>query len=361
MRSHQRRSGWRCVTLLGGLMGLPVGAAPEALPPLPSTVPSAPGAGVVVPATPNPMTLSTDPPPFPEADPPAAWPPIPRSAAELPLQAGDAPGARAERERQRAQAHERVLDLLMPMNPEQIKTVIQSLETQERLASEPARPLPEAVMEAEPLDLTARTPPVIRATPGYGASVVFTDRTGRAWPMTAYQGFNANLFVVAAHAVSGDPEDLPTVLVIQPTARYGAGNVLVALQGLETPIVLTVVLGQTQADVRKEFKLRLAGPRAAPEYAPPAPAPVDRALIDVLNGLPPQSDAQPVNLAGAEPDARAWQVGDYTYLRTLAEIYSPAYEDRASSPSGLHAYKLRTVPVLLASHRGQMVEIRVHP
>ena len=68
-----------------------------------------------------------------------------------------------------------------------------------------------------------------------------------------------------------------------------------------------------------------------------------------------------MNLAGAEPDARAWQVGDYTYLRTLAEIYSPAYEDRASSPSGLHAYKLRTVPVLLASHRGQMVEIRVHP
>jgi intracellular multiplication protein IcmK len=179
--------------------------------------------------------------------------------------------------------------------------------------------------------------------------------------MTAYQGFNTNLFVVAAHAVSGHPEDLPTVLVIQPTARYGAGNVLVALQGLETPIVLTVVLGQTQVDVRKEFKLRLAGPRAAPEYAPPAPAPVDRTLIDVLNGLPPQPDAQPVNLAGVEPDARAWRVGDYTYLRTLAEIYSPAYEDRASSPSGLHAYKLRTVPVLLASHRGQMVEIRLHP
>ncbi len=53
--------------------------------------------------------------------------------------------------------------------------------------------------------------------------------------------------------------------------------------------------------------------------------------------------------------------GEYTYLRTLAEIYSPAYEDRASSPSGLHAYKLRAVPVLLASHRGQMVEVRVQP
>ena len=49
------------------------------------------------------------------------------------------------------------------------------------------------------------------------------------------------------------------------------------------------------------------------------------------------------------------------YLRTLAEIYSPAYEERASSPSGLHAYKLRAVPVLLASHRGQMVEVRVQP
>ncbi len=353
MHRHQKGFGWRGVALVGGCLSLPVGAAPEASPPLPSPVPAAVEAAPADPVPSGPPAVP------PEA--PAGLPPIPRSAAELPLASGATPGALAERERQRAQAHERVLDLLMPMNPEQIQTVIQSLETHERLASEPPRPLPETIMEVEPLDLTHRTPPVIRATPGYGASVVFTDRTGRAWPMTAYQGFNANLFVVAAHAVSGHPEDLPTVLVIQPTARYGAGNVLVALQGLETPIVLTVVLGQTQVDVRKEFKLRLAGPRAAPEYAPPAPAPVDRALIDVLNGLPPQPDAQPVNLAGVEPDARAWRVGDYTYLRTLAEIYSPAYEDRASSPSGLHAYKLRTVPVLLASHRGQMVEIRLHP
>lgn len=354
------RVSWRLIrraTLLGGLASLPVAIAPGAPPPLPPTASPAP---LTTPAgTPASAAVPAETPT--EFRPPAARPPIPRSAAELPSLEADAPGALAERERQRAQAHQRVLDLLMPMNPEQIKTVIQSLETHERLASEPATPPPEAVMEAEPLDLAARTPPVVRAAQGYGASVVFTDRTGRAWPMTAYQGFNPNLFAVAAHAVSGDKEDLPTVLVIQPTARYGTGNVLVALQGLETPIVLTVVLGQAQADARKEFKLRLAGPRAAPEYAPPAPAPVDRALIDVLNGLPPQPDARPVDLAGVEPEARAWRVGEYTYLRTLAEIYSPAYAERASSPSGLHAYKLRAVPVLLASHRGQMVEVRVQP
>ena len=357
------RAGWpalRCVALLGGLAGLPGVTAQDAAP-VPSAASSAPLATPVGPTAPVPPAGPIDASRPTEPRPPAALPPIPRSAAELPPLETDPPGALAERERQRAQAHQRVLDLLMPMNPEQIRTVIQSLETHERLASEPASPPPEAVMEAEPLDLAARTPPVVRAAQGYGASVVFTDRTGRAWPMTAYQGFNPNLFAVAAHAVSGDPEDLPTVLVIQPTARYGTGNVLVALQGLETPIVLTVVLGQAQADARKEFKLRLAGPRAAPEYAPPAPAPVDRALIDVLNGLPPQPDARPVDLAGVEPEARAWRVGAYTYLRTLAEIYSPAYEDRASSPSGLHAYKLRAVPVLLASHRGQMVEVRVQP
>ena len=355
------RVSWRLIrraTLLGGLAGLPVAIAPGAPPPL---SPAASPAPLATPAgTPASAAVPAETPPT-EFRPPTAQPPIPRNAAELPSLEADAPGALAERERQRAQAHQRVLDLLMPMNPEQIKTVIQSLETHERLASEPATPPPEAVMEAEPLDLAARTPPVVRAAQGYGASVVFTDRTGRAWPMTAYQGFNPNLFAVAAHAVSGDKEDLPTVLVIQPTARYGTGNVLVALQGLETPIVLTVVLGQAQADARKEFKLRLAGPRAAPEYAPPAPAPVDRALIDVLNGLPPQPDARPVDLAGVEPEARAWRVGEYTYLRTLAEIYSPAYAERASSPSGLHAYKLRAVPVLLASHRGQMVEVRVQP
>ena len=178
------RVSWRLIrraTLLGGLAGLPVAIAPGAPPPLP---PAASPAPLATPAgTPASATVPAETPT--EFRPPAAQPPIPRSAAELPSLEADAPGALAERERQRAQAHQRVLDLLMPMNPEQIKTVIQSLETHERLASEPATPPPEAVMEAEPLDLAARTPPVVRAAQGYGASVVFTDRTGRAWPMTA--------------------------------------------------------------------------------------------------------------------------------------------------------------------------------
>lgn len=85
------RAGWQvlhCVTLLGGLVGLPVAAAQDT-PPLPTAAPSAPLVGLT--GSPRPT----------EPRSPAALPPIPRSAAELPSLEADPPGALAERERQR--------------------------------------------------------------------------------------------------------------------------------------------------------------------------------------------------------------------------------------------------------------------
>lgn len=277
---------------------------------------------------------------------------IPTSAEQLPP-----PGEYAARQSLRDREYERVIELLMPLSPAQIESIIQALEVNERAASAPARPPPAPIMETENLSLAARTPPVVRVAQGYGATVVFTDNTGKAWPMTAQQGFNDNLFVVKASTTSGDPDDLPTVLTIQPMAQHGMGNALVVLKGLETPIVLAIALGGDAVDVRKEFRLALPGPNAQPQYTPPQPAAVEPALLNVLNGLPPLASARPVNVQGVEAQARAWRVGQYYYIRTMADIYSPAYEQRSSSPSGVHAYKLLRTPVMLASHNGVMTEL----
>ncbi len=279
---------------------------------------------------------------------------IPINADQLP-----APGQYAAEQSRKNQDYQRVMELLMPLTPEQIERVIQALDVNERISSKPAELPPAPVMQVENLSLTARTPPVVRLAQGYGASVVFTDNTGQSWPMSAYQGFNDGLFVVKANTISGDQEDLPTVLTIQPTAAYGMGNALVTLKGLETPIVLTIALGQGQVDVRKEFRLALPGPNAQPQYREPLPARVEPALLNVLNGLPPLASAQPVSLQGAESEARAWQVGPHYYIRTMADIYSPAYEQRSSSPSGVHAYKIAKTPVMLASHNGAMTELLI--
>ncbi|MEE4377685.1 MAG: DotH/IcmK family type IV secretion protein [Candidatus Competibacteraceae bacterium] len=271
---------------------------------------------------------------------------------ELPENAG----RQTLREDAREQAFETTEDQLMPMTPDQLQTLIESLETTEALSS--MHTPPEMNQDSEPLDLNAAQPPILRVVQGYGTSIIFTDRTGRVWPLTGDQGFNEGLFSVTANSISGNPEDLPSVLVVQPLASQGTGNLVVTLKGLETPIVLTLALGQQVVDVRKEYKLPLPGPNAEPEYQAVSPRNIEPALLNVLNGLPPVASAIQVEVHGVEPEAMAWRVGDDLYLRTVAEVYSPEYSQRASNPNGLlHAYKLPHVPVLLVSFNGSMTEI----
>lgn len=240
------------------------------------------------------------------------------------------------------------------MTPGQLEALIRSLDTTEAVSS--SQSPPEAVMTAEALNLNAARPPVVRVGQGFGTSIIFTDRTGKIWPITAYQGFNRSLFDVSASTTSGDKDDLPTVLVVQPVASRGAGNLVVALKGLETPVVLTLALGQRAVDARKEYKLPLPGPNAAPEYRAAGPGGVGGDLLNVLNGLPPSASATRVQIGGVEPEAMAWRDGDALYLRTVAEVYSPEYRERATRPGGLRAYKLPDVPVLLVSFGGNMTE-----
>lgn len=323
---------------LGGPTSRPPAApAPNAAPPVVESPPTVPESETAPDAAP------------PVVESPPSPPPPPNPALEH--------GHQARREQARDRAFEQTEDTLTPMTPDQLHSLIRSLEITEAVAAD-QRP-PEAVMSAEALNLNATRPPVVRVAQGFGTSIVFTDRTGAIWPITAYQGFNDKLFAVSASTTSGDKDDLPTLLVVQPVAGAGAGNLVVTLKALHTPVVLSLALGQKTIDARKEFKLPLAGPNAATEYHAASPTGIDAALLNVLNGLPPSAAAIRVQIGGVEPDAMAWRDGDALYLRTVAELYSPEYRQRASQPSGLHAYQLPDVPVLLVSFNGQMTEALV--
>ena len=292
------------------------------------------------------------------AAPPEPQPPVAGDLAApiSPPSVQPPPGAghQARRERARERAFERTEDAVLPMTPAQLEALIQSLETTEAVSA--SQSPPEAVMTTEALNLDAARPPVVRVGQGFGASLLFTDRTGQIWPITAYQGFNKGLFDVSASTTSGDKEDLPTVLVVQPVARRGVGNLVVTLKGLATPVVLMLALGQRTVDVRKEYQLPLPGPNAEPEYRAASPSGVGGDLLNVLNGLPPSAAATRVPIGGVEPEAMAWRDGDALYVRTVAEVYSPEYHARASHPSGLRAYRLPDVPVLLVSFNGHLTE-----
>lgn len=286
--------------------------------------------------------------PAPDPRPPAA------GGAPAPL-----PGAghQARRERARERAFEQNEDAVTPMTPEQLGALIQSLETTEAVSSL-HRP-PQQMQTADTLDLNAAQPPVLRVVQGYGSSITFTDRTGKIWPITARQGFNKNLFDVEISTVSGDKDDLPTVLTVQALAGAGASNLVVVLKGLETPVILSLVINPQVADVRKTYKLPALGPNAEPEYQPASPSGVGGDLLNVSNGLPPSAAATRVQITGLEPAAMAWRDGGSLYLRTVAEVYSPEPVERSPSPSGLRAYKLLDVPVHLVSFNGNMTEMTV--
>ena len=106
------------------------------------------------------------------------------------------------------------------MTPDQLHSLIRSLEITEAVAAD-QRP-PEAVMSAEALNLKRDA-----ATRGPGGPKGLAPASSLPTAPAPFgrsrliRGFNDKLFAVSASTTSGHNDDLPTILVVQPVAGAG--------------------------------------------------------------------------------------------------------------------------------------------
>ncbi len=250
-----------------------------------------------------------------------------------------------------AKAFENVTRQIFPLTTEQVLQLKQLHDAQEyaQVATPGTPPKPTATSQLVNLS-PGSTPPVIRLSQGFVSSLVFLDSTGSPWPISAY-----DLGDPAAFNVQWDKTS--NTLMIQSSKLYTYGNLAVRLEGLNTPVMLTLIPGQKAVDYRVDLRIQGFGPHAKnmpmEEGIPPSASDL---LLHVLDGVPPPG-SQRLTVSGG--DARAWFLNDLMYVRTNLTILSPGWLASMTSADGMHAYEMQKSPVLLVSWHGKVMQLKV--
>ena len=137
--------------------------------------------------------------------------------------------------------------------------------------------------------------------------------------------------------------------------RYEEGNLAVMLKNQNTPVMITLMPGQRAVDYRVDLRMPGLGPNATVSSIG-LPQGADPLLMNFLDGVTPEG-ARPVTVDGAP--AQAWVYQNRLFLRTRVTLLSPSWIESMNSPDGTHVYALTKTPILLASHRGQVVQLSV--
>lgn len=241
---------------------------------------------------------------------------------------------------------------LIPLSPNQIITLRSMFDQSQKAVAEypgvPPKPTSSSILvNMSP----GAAPPVIRLRAGYVTSLVFLDSTGQPWPVVGYDLGNPKAFNIQPTA----PDGKSNTLIVQAMVRYEEGNLAVMLKGENTPVMITLMPGQRAVDYRVDLRMPGLGPNAIATVSE-LPQGADPLLMDFLDGVAPQG-ARQVGVEGAP--AQAWVFQNKLFLRTRVTVLSPGWVASMNSPDGTHIYELEKTPVLLASHRGQMVQLSV--
>lgn len=238
----------------------------------------------------------------------------------------------------------------LPMTPEQIRTLKSMFDEAQKAAAELPGTPPKPTSISQIVDLSpGATPPIIRLQSGYVTSIVFLDATGAPWPIAAYDIGDPRSFNVQW-------DQKGNTLMVQAISGYKTGNVAVVLRELNTPIMLTLLPGQKAVDYRVDLRMPGLGPNSVTSVTH-LPGKETPALLDVLNGVPPQGSTT-LKISGCS-QCNAWLYNGEVFFRTRLTVLSPGWIATLSSADGMHAYQLPSTPVILVSDKGKMNTLNV--
>jgi len=240
---------------------------------------------------------------------------------------------------------------MLPMTPDQIRRLRQLFNQTQAAAATTLGTPPRPTISSQYVKLEpGATPAVIRLAQGYVTALAFLDSTGQPWPVDNYDIGNPQAFNVQWDKKSN-------LLMIQATALYNVGNLVVQLSGLTTPVMLTLISGQKAVDYRIDLRIPGNGPYAKAMLGRTLPNNADPILLNILEGITPKG-CTILQVSGGP--AQAWYDGDSRlYLRTRLTLISPAWIATMSSPDGMKAYQMPKTPLILGFEDGQSIQLKI--
>lgn len=267
-----------------------------------------------------------------------------------------ADGAGAQ-EQARSEAFDAALEGLLPLRPEEIRTLLERYDRTQESVETPIypNPKPEVVVQNISLDPGAE-PAVIKLAFGHVTTVAFLDTTGAPWPVQDIS-WAGNFEVID---VQKNPDGFTHVFRISPQSEFAYGNMSIDLTGFKTPVILTLETGRDIVHYRFDAVI--------PDYGPLAEAPLidpgisttagDEDISSFLRGVLPR-DAEKLDVNGVDARTSAYRYHGSVYVRTPLTLLSPGWGSSAASADGTRVYEIDDTPVLLLSDRGRMVRAKL--
>ena len=163
------------------------------------------------------------------------------------------------------------------------------------------------------------------------------DSTGQPWPIKGYDVGNPTAFNII-QPTAGGSEKGGNTLLIQSSTMYKQANLAVILQGLNTPIMITLLPGQQAVDYRVDMQVPRSGPNATVGANQSLPGSINSVMMDIVNHVIPK-ECKKVHINGAQ--AEAWVYKTKLYLRTPLTLISPGWTSKLAGADGtINVYEI---------------------
>ncbi len=251
----------------------------------------------------------------------------------------------------RKEAFNQALKKLLPLSPEEIRTLLEHYDRTVESTELPVHPYPRPESVVQNISLDPGVAPLsVKMAYGYVTTLSILDSSGEPWPIEDISWVGD--FII--HEESA--KEYTHFLRISPESKFAHGNISMHLTGLKAPVIMTLETNRDLVHYRFDAIVPKRGPGARTPLIDPGVTLTsgDPDMSVALSGVVPH-DAEILNVSGVDGRTSAYIYNGLTYVRTPHNLLSPAWDSSVTSADGTKIYALEETPVVLLSDKGRMV------
>lgn len=249
----------------------------------------------------------------------------------------------------RGEAFDKALEQLLPLKPDEIRTLLEHFDRTVESTQLPVHPYPRAESVVSNVSLDPGVAPiVVKLAYGYVTTLSIVDSSGAPWPIE-------DLSWVGEFKIhESQVQEVTNILRISPETKFAHGNISMRLVGLNAPVIMTFETNRDVVHYRIDAVIPKRGPGAKTPLIDPGVklAAGDPDMSVALSGVVPK-DADILDVSGVDGRTTAYIYNGLTYLRTPLTLLSPAWDSSVTSADGTKIYALEETPVVLLSDKGR--------
>ena len=255
----------------------------------------------------------------------------------------------------RKEAFDQALKTLLPLKPDEIRTLLEHFDRTVESTELPVHPYPRPELVVQNISLDPGVAPVVvKMALGYVTTISMLDSSGAPWPiedMSWVGDFKIQESIV---------KELTHMIRVSPDSQFAHGNISMRLMGLNAPVIMTFETNRDAVHYRFDAIVPKKGPGASTSIIDSGVTLTsgDPDMSVALGGVVPE-DAELLDVSGVDGRTTAYVYNGLTYIRTPLTLLSPSWDSSVTSADGTKIYALEETPIILLSDRGRMVRARL--